>query len=190
MSRFWAGAPWTHIGVEYNYQLHHLFLGLHPDIVELADRVALLKTPDKIKIVHYSGAQGAKPWARVLDPKLAELWPDRARDAEYCTRFAQDFAGYWRWVKRDPAWFEESEWSQDCAGMYIGPNGEIYRRPSGDAAGHAPVMLKVPEHASKGAMDFLNASLKEWFDTYVELDDHLQRLDVDVRKVLLASPAD
>ena len=68
LSRYWADAPWSHIGVEYNFQLHQMFFAIHPDVAERAERVALLQTPEKIKIVHYSGSDKAKPWARVLEP--------------------------------------------------------------------------------------------------------------------------
>ena len=65
LSRFWADAPWHHIGVEYNFQIHHMFLCLHPDKARKeeskrrcevgARRVRLLETPELIKVVHFSG---------------------------------------------------------------------------------------------------------------------------------------
>ena len=87
--------------MEYNFQLHHMFNALNPDVAERAERVALLQTPEKIKIVHYSGAPEAKPWTRVLDPRMAQLRAD-----EYTERFADHFLGYWLWVKRHGASFE------------------------------------------------------------------------------------
>ena len=31
LSRYFADSPWKHIGVEYNFQIHHFFNCLHPD---------------------------------------------------------------------------------------------------------------------------------------------------------------
>lgn len=76
LSRYWADAPWTHIGVQYNFQLHQMFYALHPDSVHRAERVRLLGQPEEIKIVHYSGVEAAKPWHRILDRKWADLWPN------------------------------------------------------------------------------------------------------------------
>ena len=53
--------------MEYNFQIHHMFLCLHPDKAfgQLAScemscevgakRVRLLETPELIKVVHFSG---------------------------------------------------------------------------------------------------------------------------------------
>lgn len=82
LSRFWADAPWTYIGAQYNFQLHQMFFSLHPDRCRYAERANLLKNPDEIKIVHYSGKPTAKPWHRVLDEAWKDFWPGRHRDAE------------------------------------------------------------------------------------------------------------
>ena len=179
LSRYWADAPWSHIGVEYNFQLHHMFNALNPDVAEQAERVALLLTPEKIKIVHYSGAPEAKPWSRVLDPRMACLG-----DAEYTQRFAEEFLGYWLWIRRDSTSFQtHQQWSRDCIGMYIGPNGEIYRRPNN---GNASERLKVPEQASEGAMALLHIALHEWFEAFQELQ---RELGVDLQKELTSKSA-
>ncbi|CAK9112284.1 Uncharacterized protein R707 [Durusdinium trenchii] len=119
LSRYWADAPWTYIGAQYNFQLHQMFFALHPDRVQYAERANLLQNPENIKIVHYSGKPTAKPWHRVLDETWKEFWPSRARDEEYVKLFAEEFMGYWLWVKRDPKIFESHASGWDMAGIEL-----------------------------------------------------------------------
>lgn len=164
LSRFYADSPWTHIGVENNFQLHHLFIALCPDKVLHAERVRLLQTPEQIRVVHFSGPSDAKPWSRILGPEGL----DRLKDSEYAQRFLEMFDGYKLWVQRDRASFE-SGWNQDAAGMYVGPGGEMYRRdPSGAAR-----RLHVPESAAAGAVAFVETALREWFDAFESLQSEL-----------------
>lgn len=131
LSRYWAGAPWTNMAVEYNYQLHQMFFALHPDMRESAERTKFLQDPRRIKIVHFSGEPAAKPWHRVLDKKFKHLWNDRSRDAEYLQIFAEEFLGWWYWVKRDrSAWqkVEENKWKEGPLSTFtLCDDGHIYR---------------------------------------------------------------
>merc|ERR1719356_681089 len=79
LSRYWADAPWTYLGVEYNFQLHQMFFSLHPKWASSCDRAMLLRDPGRIKIIHLSGVERAKPWHRVLNEKWEGYWPDRSR---------------------------------------------------------------------------------------------------------------
>ena len=167
LSRFWADAPWTYIGVEYNFQLHQMFFALHPDRANYAERSVLLQTPEKIRVVHFSGKPTAKPWHRVLDKAWQDFWPDRSRDAEYVRHFAEEFMGYWLWVKRDREKFEEKAAgnSWDVANLELNEDGEFFRHFKDGSHRH----LEIPEAASQGAMNLLSAALGEWFDAFQQL---------------------
>ena len=65
LSRFFSDAPWTHIGVAYNFQQHQLYNALNPACADMAERCLLLaseESQDQIRFVHYSG--DVKPWHR------------------------------------------------------------------------------------------------------------------------------
>lgn len=174
LSRYWADAPWTHIGVEYNFQLHQMFFAIHPDRADRAERATLLSAPESIKIVHFSGEPSAKPWHRVLDDKWTDFWPDRSRDAEYATLFADEFLGHWLWVRKDRATFDNTTSNSknwDMEGMFLDEHGEIWRKSRKE--GEPPEHLEVPEAAARGAVDLLSAVLREWFDA-------LQALEVEL----------
>lgn len=200
LSRYWADAPWTHIGVEYNFQLHQMYYALHPDRVGRTQRSDLLMNHHKIKIVHYSGEATAKPWNRVLDEKWADWWPDRSKDAEYMEKFAEEFQGHHQWVKRDPAWFERRGEKEDMEGIYIGEDGEIYRRPKESkpvcnfwkngscrygrdcqyaheeprSTADQPEKLIVPKEIKEATSVFLQSVLDEWFNALQRLEEELQ----------------
>eukprot|EP00439_Symbiodinium_sp_Y106_P074217 s1939_g14.t1 len=166
LSRFWADAPWTYIGVEYNFQLHQMFFALHPDRAYYAERSVLVQTPEKIRVVHFSGKPTAKPWHRVLDSAWKDFWPDRSRDAEYVERFAEEFMGYWLWVKRDREKFDAQANSWDTVGLELNEDGEFFRHYKN---GREPDRLEIPVAASQGAMNLLSAALGEWFDIFEQL---------------------
>ena len=68
--------------------------------------------------------------------------------------------------------------------MYV-QNGEILRRSADGQS--AAELLKVPDHASQGAMALLRTALQEWFDAFRELE---WELGVDLQEVLASKPAD
>ncbi|CAE7568867.1 unnamed protein product [Symbiodinium pilosum] len=168
LSRFWADAPWTYIGVEYNFQLHQMFFALHPERANYAERSVLLQTPEEIRVVHFSGKPTAKPWHRVLDKAWQDFWPARSRDAEYVERFAEEFMGYWLWVKRDREKFEAQAGgnSWDMAGLELNQDGEFFRHFKD---GREPEPMEIPAAASQGAMNLLSQALGEWFDALQDL---------------------
>jgi len=172
LSRFWADAPWRHISCGYNYQIHQMFLGLHPDKVENAERINLLRTPEKIKVVHFSGEDSAKPWRRVLDKELSELWPDRSRDADYERKFAEEFQGFFLWILRDPDWMAaakvQSSHGWELEPFFVGEDGSMYRKAQEE--GCPPTCVDVPDDIHKGAMTFISNALKSWFDAFQELE--------------------
>ncbi|CAJ1377921.1 unnamed protein product [Effrenium voratum] len=182
LSRFWADAPWTYIGVQYNFQLHQMFFALHPDRAQYAERANLLHTPEEIKVIHYSGKPTAKPWHRVLDDKWRDFWPSRCRDDEYVHLFAEEFMGYWLWVKRDRAKFESQKQvtgSWDLAGMELTEDGEYCRTSKG-----YPEVLHIPEAVNQGAMNILSLCLSKWFDIYASLEEEL---GIDLRSSLMSA---
>jgi len=191
LSRFWADAPWTNLGVEFNYQLHQMFFAIHPDKVFRTERAKVLsEAQDKVKIVHYSGVATTKPWCRVLDEKWKDWWPpNRTRDKEYAAKNAEEFQGYWLWVKKDRATFQNAtrnptNW--DVKGMYIGSDGEIYRS-DWEGKGVGTEHLVIPEYATKGTMEFLETVLREWFDCLQELE---QEMGLDLQEAMRAASSE
>eukprot|EP00434_Breviolum_minutum_P030161 symbB.v1.2.026673.t1/scaffold2684.1/size75764/5 len=174
LSRYWADSPWTYIGAQYNFQLHQMFFALHPDRVQYAERSNLLQHPEEVRIVHFSGKSTAKPWHRVLDPQWQDFWPNRSRDQEYVNLFAEEFMGYWLWIKRDRQMFETQVGgnSWDLEGMEMDVDGE-YRRRSGDRVESLP----IPESSARGAMTLLSSVLTEWFDLFQSLEDEVGKLN-------------
>lgn len=175
LSRFWADAPWTNLSVEYNFQLHQMFFALNPFFIGTSDRIKCTEDPAYFpKIVHFSGEPMAKPWHRVLHSSHAHLWPDRTRDAEYAELFAEEFRGYWLWVKRDrSAWAkaeEDKKWNGPMALFSLGVDGVIYAEDEGSGKLTPAAM---PESAMTAAMGFLGSSLSAWFDTFERLQSEL-----------------
>eukprot|EP00928_Gymnodinium_smaydae_P078901 TRINITY_DN62958_c0_g1_i1.p1 TRINITY_DN62958_c0_g1~~TRINITY_DN62958_c0_g1_i1.p1 ORF type:complete len:795 (+),score=172.44 TRINITY_DN62958_c0_g1_i1:68-2386(+) len=198
LSRFWADAPWTHIDVCYNYQIHHMFNSLHPDKVDSVERTKILQTPEKIKIIHFSGDEAAKPWHRVLKRDGQERL-DRADDAAYVRKFAEEFQGYFMWMLRDKAWLESakvmSSYGWSYRNFFIGDDGEIYRGTQADADLEEdtangdervqPERCTPPAEVCDAALDLLAGSLRTWFDTFQDLE---RELALDLRSALLAPP--
>ena len=50
LSRYWAD-EWTHIGVEYNFQIHQMFNSLSPGCVDSVERADFLKVMLSLKQV-------------------------------------------------------------------------------------------------------------------------------------------
>eukprot|EP00438_Fugacium_kawagutii_P024258 Skav223119 [mRNA] locus=scaffold419:814285:816066:- [translate_table: standard] len=173
LSRYWADSPWTYIAPQYNFQLHQMFFALHPDRVQFAERANLLQNPDEVRVVHFSGKPTAKPWHRVLDQQWEEFWPSRSRDEEYVKLFAEEFMGYWLWIKRDRQMFESQvrNNSWDLEGMELDETNEFCRR-SGDRVDPLP----IPESSAQGAMTLLSSVLVEWFDLFQGLEAEVGQL--------------
>lgn len=182
LSRYWADSPWTYIGVEYNYQLHQMFFALHPKWANTSDRATMLKFPEQIKVVHFSGVPAAKPWHRILDGRLASYWPNRSLDAEYTRSFADEFLGHWLWIRKDRATWEDMPQHHSRSEMqdlYLGDDGAIYQRPW--TAGDPPTLADIPREVTDGAMRFLGKALGAWFDCYEQLE---QELALNLRRML------
>lgn len=183
LSRFWSDAPWSQIGVEYNFQLHQMFFSLHPKWAGNSERAQLLLTPEKIKIVHYSGEPTAKPWHRIMDERFAAFWPSRDRDAEYATLFADEFLGHWLWVRKDPKTWEDiggrRNGRSEMQDLYLADDGEIYKRPWEE--GGTDSLVSLPSEIRQGAMHFMNLALGLWFDCFEELQ---RDVGYDVRSAL------
>ena len=120
LSRFWADAPWTHIGVEYNFQLHQLYNALDPWCAQDAERTALLGDSSdfkQIRVVHFSGE--LKPWHRHLGPG-----PSSSED-DFVQQLLRSFSGWWLWVKKDREWWEAMQSRpEEC--RFLGENGRLY----------------------------------------------------------------
>jgi len=181
LSRYWADAPWHYIGVEYNFQLHQMFFALHPNWASMAERAEFFRSPEKIKVVHFSGVPAAKPWHRVLDEKFAAYWPDRSRDVEYRNKFADEFLGHWLWIKKDTAtWGDMNSRHQrsEMQDLYLGEDGDIWKKPWDWKAGK-PTKVEIPAEAKTGSMSILDRALEGWFDCFLELE---QSLGMDLKR--------
>ncbi|CAE7034838.1 unnamed protein product [Symbiodinium sp. CCMP2592] len=128
------------------------------------------------EMLKYGFPKTLGPFALVRCRKLA-LFVDRAarhkqrvgsRDAEYVERFAEEFMGYWLWVKRDREKFDAqaSGNSWDTVGLELNEDGEFFRHYKN---GREPDRLEIPVAASQGAMNLLSAALGEWFDIFEQL---------------------
>ncbi|CAK0872344.1 unnamed protein product, partial [Prorocentrum cordatum] len=181
LSRYWADAPWTNMGCEYNYQLHQMFNALHPDFVKISWRTKLSADPSRIKIIHYSGETAAKPWHRVLDKKLAHLWPDRGRDAEHAQLMAEEFLGYFLWIRRERACWDKHVQTGYPAFLYgfeLSDEGAIVdTREQGKR-----LQVELPEWATEGAMRTLRHSMAAWFDAFTALE---RSIGIDVVAALV-----
>lgn len=197
LSRYWADC-WTHIGVEYNFQLHQLFYVLNPDYVHVAERTQFLGDPPGIgiRLVHYSGP--LKPWSRFLDPEWAS---DMGADSnsKFLHATLQSFPGYWLWVLRD-----RETWSaqEEKEGMMLGSDGRIHRIDwqayengkedgrcaqsqggSSNANGEQVAfsekgwplgeVVEVPEAVVRGAEHLVEHSLTQWREAYEALSAEL-----------------
>lgn len=187
LSRYWADAPWQYIGVEYNFQLHQMFFALHPNWASNAERADFFRSPEKIKVVHFSGVPAAKPWHRVLDEKFSGIWPDRSRDDEYTRTFADEFLGHWLWIKKDPAtWagMASHHGRAEMQDLYLGEDGNIWKKPWNWK--EEKTKVDVPQEATQGAMNILTRALGSWFDCFEELE---QSLGTDLKRDILAAKA-
>lgn len=186
LSRYWADC-WSYIGVEYNFQLHQMFFTLHPKWASNAERAEFFRSPEKIKVVHFSGVPAAKPWHRVLDEKFASYWPDRGRDDDYTRLFADEFLGHWLWIKKDPAsWngMQSCHSRTEMQDLYLGEDGQIWRK-SWDRNSPA-TLVELPKEATEGAMTILKRSLDCWFNCFEDLQ---RTMGMDLRDAVLSAGA-
>lgn len=186
LSRYWADS-WSYIGVEYNFQLHQMFFALHPKWASNAERAEFFQSPEKIKVVHFSGVPAAKPWHRVLDSKFSSYWPDRGRDDEYTRLFADEFLGHWLWIKKDPATWNgmaSHHARTEMQDLYLGEDGYIWRKPWDRNA--PPSLVELPKDATDGAMNILQRSLDCWFDCFEDLQ---KSMGIDLKEAVLNAAA-
>jgi len=118
--------------------------------------VNLLNDTDKIKIVHYSAT---KPWTRLLDPRLRELWPNRSRDADYVKAFLADYFGEMGWVESILSEAQESLHSTEQIRT---------------AESHTRSGASFPREYVRGVYAMLERFLAAWFDAFQELQTELQ----------------
>jgi len=189
LSRYWADAPWSNLGVEYNFQLHQMFNALHPHCIRNTERLRFIENPSLIKVVHFSGESAAKPWHRILDPKFERLWPDRALDEEYAKEFAGEFHGYWLWIAREKlAWDKAAElrrWGGPLSTFWRGKDGLIYNIDETNVddgaeeadTGNERTLVQLPFSTTNGALQSLRLCLKTWFDAF-ESTQHTLGIDI------------
>lgn len=186
LSRYWAGTPWTSLGIEYNFQIRHMFGALSPDVAHKAERAAMISTPERVKVIHFSGEMRAKPWDRVLDPQWASSWTCVERDSDFVKTFNEEFIGYRLWIKKDPRYFAREPGAQcprsETKGMWLDGDGHLYW----DGEGAPAECIDLPEATVKAALDFSDTAVKEWFGMLRSLE---AEFDLNMREWLLAQQA-
>ncbi|CAJ1360607.1 unnamed protein product [Effrenium voratum] len=171
LSRFYADRPWRHISVENNFQVHHMYNALHP-LLDDAERLVVSRSFESIRVIHYSGDAGVKPWTRCL--QKTHGWPSRDQDEQYMEDFLNDYHSYLLWVKKErERWtrmerhmFEESS----LKGFSLGEDGTIYHE---DENGKVP--KETSPEAITAALDATRYFLKSWFDMLEAANAALQR---------------
>eukprot|EP00913_Durusdinium_trenchii_P035564 g33281.t1 len=127
LSRFYADRPWRHISVEHNFQVHHMYNALDPRLTD-AERLVVCQNYQTVRIVHFSGNAGVKPWTRCLQKGFG--WPSRDQDEEYMQSFLSDYHSYLLWVKKDPERWNKMERNMfdesSLRGFSLGQDGAIY----------------------------------------------------------------
>jgi len=167
LSRYWADS-WTHIGVEYNFQLHQMYHVLHPRgfqdaRLQLMQRFVADPSRSGIHLVHYSGA--LKPWSRVLDEEYASD-PGPQCDERFLRATLESFNGYWLWVLRD----EEAVRQQGPReGIALGADGRLHWL-AGEALG---AEVEIPECRAHAAEALVAHSLRRWQEAYRALEAEL-----------------
>ncbi|CAK9105855.1 Uncharacterized protein R707 [Durusdinium trenchii] len=160
LSRFFADRPWRHISVENNFQVHHMFNALHPWLGD-AERLVVCQNYQTVRIVHFSGDSGVKPWTRCLQKSFG--WPSRDQDEEYMQSFLSDHHSYLLWVKKDPERWSKMERNMfddsSLRGFSLGQDGAIYFE---DESGK--VLKETSQEAITAVMDATRYFLKSWFD--------------------------
>ncbi|CAK9051896.1 unnamed protein product [Durusdinium trenchii] len=171
LSRFFADRPWRHISVENNFQVHHMFNALHPWLGD-AERLVVCQNYQTVRIVHFSGDSGVKPWTRCLQKSFG--WPSRDQDEEYMQSFLSDHHSYLLWVKKDPERWSKMERNMfddsSLRGFSLGQDGAIYFE---DESGK--VLKETSQEAITAVMDATRYFLKSWFDMLEAAGASLQR---------------
>ena len=70
--------------MEYNFQVHHMYNALHPSNGD-AERLEVCNDYTSIRVVHFSGDSGVKPWTRCLRKSFG--WPQRDGDEQRLASF-------------------------------------------------------------------------------------------------------
>ena len=181
LSRFFADRPWRHISVEYNFQVHHMYNALHP-LLDDAERLVVCENYQSVRVVHFSGDAGVKPWTRCLQKSFG--WPVRDQDEEYVQQFLSDYHSYLLWVKKDPERWSRMERSMfddsSLAGFTLGEDGVIYFEEEG-----VKKEKETAPEAVAAVMDATRYFLKSWFDTLEAARIALKR---DLVEELLSFP--
>jgi len=164
LSRFYA-SDWTHISVEYNFQLHQMYFALGiKDPLNNTDCAELLTDPERmISVFHYSG--DPKPWCRLLTTTTMS-------EDEWLQQVQKNFRGYQAWVEKDP-WAVENEVGH--VGGFVNKDGNLafkWEAPT-DTDEKQEVyeeVWEVERWAIEGADWTTRLALREWEEVYGEVN--------------------
>eukprot|EP00397_Hematodinium_sp_SG-2012_P007068 GEMP01007110.1.p1 GENE.GEMP01007110.1~~GEMP01007110.1.p1 ORF type:complete len:635 (-),score=124.56 GEMP01007110.1:1638-3542(-) len=164
LTRYYADR-WRNVAVEYNYQLHQLFFGLHPARVKEAVRTNLcVQGIDKLKIIHFSGSEDMKPWFYPINQARAESDKKMSFD-EFVEFILAKYHGYLLWVKKDRTMWDGmmSYNHHDVDGLKLSRDGKILWTSSGMEA-------VVPKETGDAAVKLVWDSIDRWMDVYREVE--------------------
>ena len=191
-SRFFASAPWYHIGVTYNFQLHHLSFALERclewrnyqaslesgdggtglDSGDSGESSARLAMPlEDVRNVHFSGEH--KLWER----SLAEPGSTTAElsDAAFAERvLTGNIEGYERWFTRSSPAVEYTE-----KGCQLLPGGRIALLADGSE------VTDFVDRTVERLRQVTTLATKAWRECAERLERHKPGLLECVRKIVL-----
>ena len=164
-SRFWADAPFTHIGVIFNFQLHQMFNALSPAYQGEPERIHILEKQSDIKLAHFSGE--LKPWHRHLRNKFKHL-----ANADFALSMAEETWAYRLFIKKDPAAWKSIQGYEEHQGVKL-TDGLFYIL--NDAAEWVAAESSAVDDKAMGLLEFCVAHWERcYFRFFRELTKELQ----------------
>jgi len=165
LTRYFAD-QWSNLAVEYNFQLHQLFFGLHPSRVNVNLRAHMsTQGIERIKVIHYSGSEDMKPWSFAIS--LAKDKEKNQMTMEEFTEYVlSTYSGYNLWVKRCPLAWAHSRDGGDVDDLELRPDGSIFWTSTGYEA-------DIPKDISDGASKLVRDSIIRWMEIFNQVEAEL-----------------
>lgn len=163
LSRYYAD-KWHHISVEYNFQLHQLYYALHPkDAVNSLRATLCRKGLDNLKVIHYSGDKGFKPWDYVTQ---LEMEKEPMQLEEFIQSVLEGFQGYMLWSEKDKeTWGYHMEMEHFSIDNLYFEDGEVYWKNGEKAI--------IPEDLKVAARNIVHGSFTRWAEVFNDVQSKL-----------------
>jgi lipopolysaccharide biosynthesis glycosyltransferase len=172
LSRYYAD-EFTSISLEDNFQMHQMFNALQPDQLE-TDRGSFLTDSAKqasIRVFHFSGEDGMKPWDRYCPETLRYPYPENCSFEEFHAEYLQRSRGWRLWVTRDDGFWRDYR-KFGANGYFFAKEGVL--RKGGFSYGR-PDPGSFAQEAVNGAHLLSRRALLKWFEVYAQLTDDFSR---------------